>query len=70
VEVIDTNTSSLQFLFGVQRQLDHAFEQLIGRQPGKILEQEPEHVKADEVAQLKRAVALTNLDDSPPPRDS
>ena len=48
---------SLQFLLCVQRQLDHALEELICRQAGEILEDELFDVEAHEVAELQGAVA-------------
>jgi len=44
--------SRFKLFFRVQGQLDHALEQLVGRQSGEILEHELFDIQAHEVAQL------------------
>jgi hypothetical protein len=51
-----TGLSRFQLFFRVERQLDHALKELIGRQSCKILEYEFLHVQPHEVAQLQRPV--------------
>jgi len=51
-----TGLIGFQLFFRVERQLDHALKELIGRQSCKILEHEFLHVQPHEVAQLQRPV--------------
>src|SRR5215471_197833 len=45
----------LQLFFGIERQLDHALEQLLRRNAGEVPEHELLHVEAHEITQLQCA---------------
>src|ERR1700682_1012079 len=50
-------SARFQLFFCIQRQLDHALEQLIGGQSREVLEHQLLDVESHQVAQLQRAIA-------------
>ena len=57
IHIIACSLTGFELFFRIERQLDHALEQLIGGQSREILEHELFDVQSHQVAQLQCAIA-------------